>query len=365
MKHVLLIGVGLIGGSIALTIKKEHEAVIIGYDIKASNCDTALKLGVIDKISTNFVQDAGDADLIIIATPVEETLHVMDTLSSIQPAIQALVMDVGSTKNTIMAKAEKLGENGIVFIGGHPMAGSHKTGVESAKPHLFENAFYMLTPSSYTPENKIEEAKEWLKGTHAKFIVVQADEHDFLTGIVSHFPHLIASSLVRVAQNHAQDNPLIQQLAAGGFRDITRIASSSPNMWSDIVSQNKSHLLSLLTEWKEEMETVIGFVKNGDKNELFHFFDGAKSFRDGLPIKSKGAIPPFSDLYVDVLDKVGALSKVTTLLADSKISIINLSILEVREGLDGVLRVSFQNEEDRDKARDLLQQENYLTHITL
>jgi prephenate dehydrogenase len=365
MKNVLLIGAGLIGGSIALTIKNEHEAVISGYDVHAANCETAIMLGVIDRVTSDLEKDAAEADLIIIATPVEATLKVMDMLSSIQPAIKALVMDVGSTKNTIMKKAEELAKNGIVFIGGHPMAGSHKTGVESSKSHLFENAFYILTPNSITSETEIEEAKNWLKGTHAKFLVVEPNEHDFLTGIVSHFPHLIASSLVRLAQNHAKDNPLIQQLAAGGFRDITRIASSSPKMWSDIVSQNKTNLLALLNEWKEEMEQVIMFVEKGDRSQLYDYFNGAKSFRDELPVRSKGAIQPFSDLYVDIKDTVGALSKVTTLLGNSRISIINITILEVREGLNGVLRLSFQNEDDRDKAQELLQKENYLTQITL
>ncbi|KZE66459.1 prephenate dehydrogenase [Fictibacillus phosphorivorans] len=365
MKNVLLIGVGLIGGSIALSIKKENDVMIFGYDVYTESSETAKKLGVIDEVVRNVEEKAATADLIIIATPVEETLKVMDRLASISPAIEALVMDVGSTKNSIMSKAEDLAAKGLRFIGGHPMAGSHKTGVESAKAHLLENAFYFLTPNSITSEKDVDEAKDWLKGTRAKFLVSEPDEHDFLTGIVSHFPHLVASSLVRITKNHAVDKPLIQQLAAGGFRDITRIASSSPKMWSDIVSQNKSHLLDLLHEWKKEMDEVIRFVENGDQTELFHYFDSAKSFRDSLPVRSKGAIHPFSDLYVDILDRIGALSHITALLAQSKINIINLSILEVREGLNAVLRLSFQDDNDRDQAQYILQNEDYLTHITL
>jgi prephenate dehydrogenase len=365
MRNVLLIGVGLIGGSIALSIKQEHEATIYGYDVYAQNSITAAEIGVIDEAVSDFTEIAQIADLIIIATPVEATLQVMEKLTAVSPVIKALVMDVGSTKKSIMHVAEKMATSGIRFIGGHPMAGSHKTGVESAKVHLLENAFYFLTPNSKTTDMDVDEAKTWLKGTRAKFLVTDPDEHDFLTGIVSHFPHLVASSLVRVAQHHAKEKPLIQQLAAGGFRDITRIASSSPKMWSDIVSQNKSHLLTLLHEWKNEMDTVIEFVEKGDETELYEYFDGAKSFRDSLPVRSKGAIHPFSDLYVDILDRVGALSHITALLAQSEISIINLSILEVREGLNGVLRLSFQDDNDRDQAQEILQKENYLTQITL
>lgn len=365
MKNVLLIGVGLIGGSIALSIKNEHEATIIGYDVFAENSKTAAEIGVIDEVSTDLEKTAAKADLIIIATPVEETLKIMERLSVIEPAINALVMDAGSTKKAIMESAEQLASKGIRFIGGHPMAGSHKTGVESAKSHLFENAFYFLTPNTATSESDVEEAKNLLRGTRAKFLVAEPDEHDLLTGIVSHFPHLIASSLVRLTKNHAAQKPLIQQLAAGGFRDITRIASSSPKMWSDIVSQNKNHLLNLLNEWKVEMDEVIRFVEKGDHAELYEYFNGAKSFRDQLPVRSKGAIHPFSDLYVDILDRIGALSHITAKLAKSEISIINLTILEVRDGLEGVLRLSFQNEEDRDNAQVILQKENYFTHITM
>ena len=127
-----------------------------------------------------------------------------------------------------MNEAEALFSKEISFIGGHPMAGSHKTGVESAKAHLFENAFYILTPMNHVPNEHVEELKDWLKGTGSHFLVLNTEEHDYVTGIVSHFPHLIAAGLVKQVEKHAGDNPLIHQLAAGGFKDITRIASSSP-----------------------------------------------------------------------------------------------------------------------------------------
>jgi prephenate dehydrogenase len=363
MKNVLIVGVGLIGGSIALAIKKEHDVNIIGFDIEEHNTKAALNTEVIHEVSTDLEQAAKKSDLIIIATPVEETLKVMDELARITPVITALVMDAGSTKKTIMEKAELLKNKGIVFIGGHPMAGSHKTGVESAKLHLFENAYFILTPCKETCEKHVESAKDWLKGTNAKFLVISPDEHDLMTGIVSHFPHLIAASLVRLTKGYSEDYPLVQQLAAGGFRDITRIASSSPKMWSDIVTQNKPFLLSILQEWKDEMSRMGDLIESAGSNELIDYFSSVKAYRDELPLRSKGAIQPFADLYVDILDKVGAISEATSLLAESNISITNLSILEVREGLDGVLRISLQNEDDRDHAQEVLHRKNYKTSI--
>jgi prephenate dehydrogenase len=364
MKKVLLIGIGLIGGSMALAIKKEHNVIVCGYDIEFKNIETALRLGVIDEAAINLETAAKESDLILIATPVEETLKIMDVLKSITPTIKALVMDAGSTKKAIMEKAKLLSENGISFIGGHPMAGSHKTGVESAKVHLFENAYFILTPSRQTSDEDVHDIKEWLRGTRSKFLVLNAEEHDLLTGIVSHFPQLIASSLVRIAEKYSHSHPLVQQLAAGGFRDTTRIASSSPKMWVDIVIQNKAYLLSLLKDWEQEMENVKRLIMTADPQNLHLHFEEGKRFRDGLPVRTKGAVSSFSDLYVDILDKVGAISKVTALLAEANLSLINLTILEVREGLDGVLRLSFQNESERDRAQEVLNMKDYLTHVT-
>lgn len=245
------------------------------------------------------------------------------------------------------------------------MAGSHKTGVESAKAHLFENAFYILTPMNHVPNEQVEDLKVWLKGTGSHFLVLNTEEHDYVTGIVSHFPHLIAAGLVKQVEKHAGDNPLIHQLAAGGFKDITRIASSSPKMWSDIVKQNREHLMVLLKEWISEMEGLYKTVSTGDAGEIQNYFADAKEYRDSLPVRKSGAIPAYHDLYVDVLDKVGHWLILRVFLAREEISITNLQILEAREGLLGVLRISFQREEDRMKAKLALGEEEYQTYETI
>lgn len=364
-KQVVLIGTGLIGGSLALAIKKEHDVTITGYDIFQEQVERAKELHVVDEIAVDLQHACEEAHLIVFASPVEETKKLLHKLASFRLRKDVIVTDVGSTKGTIMNEAEALFSKEISFIGGHPMAGSHKTGVESAKAHLFENAFYILTPMNHVPNEHVEELKDWLKGTGSHFLVLNTEEHDYVTGIVSHFPHLIAAGLVKQVEKHAGDNPLIHQLAAGGFKDITRIASSSPKMWSDIVKQNREHLMVLLKEWISEMEGLYDTVSTGDAGEIQNYFADAKEYRDSLPVRKRGAIPAYHDLYVDVLDKVGALAHITSILAREEISITNLQILEAREGLLGVLRISFQREEDRTKAKLALGEEKYQTYETI
>lgn len=361
-KRVLLIGTGLIGGSIALAIRKETEAVVIGYDINNEQAEKAKQLSVIDKVATNFRKEAECAELIILASPVEETIKIMRELATYQLKENVLITDVGSTKRNIMNLANELWNGDITFIGGHPMAGSHKTGVESAKAHLLENAFYVLTPQPCTSYEKIEELKDLLKGTKANFLVLDAAEHDYIVGVVSHFPHIIASGLVTHVKKHANRNPFINILAAGGFRDITRIASSSPRMWKDIVLQNRDNLLDLLDDWIMEIRNIQSIIQTGNEHLIAGFFEEAKIYRDALPVRSKGAIPAYHDLYVDVIDQTGAIARITGLIAEQEIDITNLNIIEAREGLLGVLRVSFQTEADLSNARKILEQNGYKTY---
>ncbi|MCR2820189.1 prephenate dehydrogenase [Lederbergia panacisoli] len=365
LKRVLLIGVGLIGGSVALAIKKEHHVHIVGYDVKMDNCQLAKKLNIIDDYTEHIEEEAVKADLIILACPVEKAEWFLEQLASLPLKEDVIVTDVGSTKSRIMEKAENYFNNGIPFIGGHPMAGSHKVGPGSARAHLFENAFYVLTPSKNATNGKIDLLKAWLKGTNANFIIMDPKEHDLVTGVVSHFPHIVAASLVRQVESHASKNDHVKYLAAGGFRDITRIASSSPEMWRDIVKHNQPVLIGLIDQWMSEMNEVRQLVAEGDNEGLFHYFNGAKKYRDSLPVRAKGAITAFYDLYVDVLDKPGVISDITTLLATENISITNIRIIEAREDVYGVLRISFQTEKDLERAKESLENRGYDTYISM
>ena len=349
---VFVIGLGLIGGSLALCIKKEHTQVsIIGYDINSEQVRLAKMLGIIDIAAKNIIDGAKEANLIIIAAPVNETEAIIQLLAELPLNPEVIITDTGSTKGRIVAKASILQGKGITFIGGHPMAGSHKSGVSASKEILFENAFYLLTPGESVDPASVDNLKNWLYGTKAKFLTITPENHDYLTGIVSHFPHIIAASIVRQTEKLAETEGLIPRLAAGGFRDITRIASSSPEMWKDILLHNRKILIELLNQWQEEMDWIKDVLEKEDSEAIQSYFYQAKKFRDGLPSREKGAIPSFYDLFVDVPDYPGVISEVTGYLAKENISITNIRILETREEeIYGVLVISFQTEEDRLRA---------------
>ena len=351
MKHtVLVVGLGLIGGSIALALQKSPNIRVIGYDANDNTLQSAKVLGVVQDVTKQPEFAVKNVDFLLFATPVNATIEWMEKMKTWDIPENLIVTDTGSTKSLIMQKAVELKQLGITFIGGHPMAGSHKSGVLAAKPYLFENAYYMLTPHEDEDDSKVQQLKEVLQYTRAKLMTVSADTHDQMTSVVSHFPHIVAASLVHQLAQESEGNTLTKMLAAGGFRDITRVASSNPILWRDITLQNRKQITNQLANWQQEMYRVQTLLESGDDAQIESFFAEAKSFRDDLPVTAQGALYSTYDLYIDVPDYPGSIAEITAYLADERISITNIRIVETREDVFGILVVSFQNAEDREKA---------------
>lgn len=362
-KRVFIIGLGLIGGSLALAVKKEHpSSIIIGFDVNHEQMELAQSLNVIDEQARSLEEGVREADFIFISAPVLEAESILDVMVSFSFKDGAVLTDVGSTKQEIMKKAQPFADKGVTFIGGHPLAGSHKSGVSAAEAHLFENAYYVLI-ANRDQGQQVERLKTLLAGTNAKFIEMTSVEHDRIVGTISHFPHIVAAGLVHQLAGMKEERIDVRKLAAGGFRDITRIASASPAMWHDILIHNREVLIHLMDQWGEEMASVRKLIENADSQGIYAYFDDAKQFRDGLPQKSKGAIPPLYDLYVDVPDYPGVIANVTSVIAEAEISITNIRIIETREDIIGVLRLSFRSEEDRMKADVVLNNEPFKTYL--
>src|SRR5699024_753664 len=233
-RNILVAGLGLIGGSLAQAMKQDADNYVLGYDIQTTSLNYATRENFIDEAFTDFMEGAIRADIIILAAPISASIALLKQLNEVTFDHEAIVTDVSSVKGTIFLEANALTNPNLCFIGGHPMAGSHKAGIEAAKAHLFENAIYVLTPTHHCVNGQVERLKTALQQTKSHFIILQPDEHDEMTSVVSHFPHLIASSLVHQAKKWEQVHAYLPELAAGGFRDITRIASSNPKMWQDI-----------------------------------------------------------------------------------------------------------------------------------
>ncbi len=353
-QKVFLVGLGLIGSSLAIGIKKSHpNLTIVGWDSAEKTREIALEQQIVDEIAIDFQQGATKARWIVLAVPARVCLSYLNQLAKLPLQVDVLVTDVSSTKEKIMLAAEKLP---FAFIGGHPMAGSHKSGILAGDGDLFENAYYIFTPPKETlVAKRVTELKELFKGSRAKYVELTANEHDQITGMLSHLPHIIAAGLVNQADQFNQTHPRAKQLAAGGFRDITRIASSDPQMWTDILLSNRYTLIHLIDTWQTKMAEVTNWLQQEDACAIYNFFEQAKDTRDKLPVHQKGAIPAFYDLFVDVPDTPGVIAEVTTLLGEAAISLTNLRILETREDIIGVLQITFKNQQDLMAGKALIE----------
>lgn len=361
-KRILIVGTGLIGGSLCLNIKKEHpELTVVGLEQNQASLNAALEAGAIDKVGRSFSEEVVKSDVLLLCTPVKQTVAFLRELESVKLVKPLIVSDVGSTKGEIMRIAESLTNDYLSFIGGHPMAGSHKSGFIAADVDLFENAYYIFTPSSKSSSTALQQLQKLLQGTRGKFLEMTAADHDQITGVVSHLPHIIASALVRHNEGLARQLPLTKKLAAGGFRDITRIASSDAAMWTDILLSNQEILVAEMKEWQEQMADILSWLEEADKETIFNFFLSAKTSRDSLPQRKSGAIPAFNDLFVQVPDHPGEIAKVSGILAKENVSLTNLKIIENREDIFGTLQVTFKNEQDVKIAFELLTREGGYT----
>ncbi|EUJ41605.1 prephenate dehydrogenase [Brochothrix campestris] len=356
-KRLLLIGIGLIGGSLALAVKRGAPDVrIIGHDAHLATLAEALRLGVIDEVATDFDAQASQADVIVLAAPVRQTKAMIQHLAQLPLQQTVIITDTSSTKATVEQTAAVLTAQDYTFIGGHPMAGSHKSGVQAAKAILFENALYMLTPANDRAAARIPELQHYLEGTKAHFLISSAQQHDQMVGMISHLPHLIAAGLIQQTAKYTKRLPQTIQLAAGGFRDVTRIAASNPKMWTDIILENRDNLVELLAMWQNEVALIQALVANGNEEAIHAFFAEAKTYREELPNKQRHALHGYSDLLIDIPDYPGVISEVTSVLAAAHISLTNIRVVETREDIMGILQISFQSTQERQRAKQVIEQ---------
>lgn len=354
-KTIYIAGLGLIGASMALGIKRDHpDYEILGYNRSQASRDIALERGMIDRATDDFASFAPLADIIILTLPIQQTLAFIKKLATLNLKKGVLVSDAGSTKSAIVATAEKYFTNKSVrFVGAHPMAGSHKTGAASADINLFENAYYIFTPSSLTTPDTLEEMKDLLSGLHARFIEIDAEEHDRVTSQISHFPHILASGLMGQTASYVEEHEMARCFAAGGFRDMTRIAESEPGMWTSILLSNRETIMERIEDFKGRLDEIEQAISKGDENQIWNFFNQAREQRQAMEIHKRGGVDSSYDLYIDVPDEEDVILRILELLRGT--SLVNIHINEEnREDVHGILQISFKNAQDLKRAERLI-----------
>ena len=360
-KRVYIAGLGLIGASLALGIKRDQpEVEVLGYNRGEESRQIALERGMVDRVTDDFVSFAPLADVIILAVPIKQTIAFLEMLAGLELKEDVIITDAGSTKSEIVAAAENYLQNKPVrFVGAHPMAGSHKTGARAADVNLFENAYYIFTPSNLTKVGTIAEMEDLLSGLHARFIQVDAAEHDRVTSQISHFPHILASSLMEQAGAYSQNHELTQSFAAGGFRDMTRIAESEPGMWTSILLTNPEAILERIEDFKERLDQVAADIEDGNEDAIWQFFDQGRQIRKSMEIHKRAGVDSFYDIFINVPDEEDAILGVLERLRGT--SIVNIRINEEnREDINGILQITFKNREDLEKSAKIIrEQTNY------
>jgi prephenate dehydrogenase len=360
-RRAALIGTGLIGGSLGIRLRERRlVGEVAGYDRDRAALALARHKGAIDYAAASATAAVEGADLVILAVPVLSTVAVVKEIrAALAPG--AIVTDVGSTKEAVVQAVEKLLPPGVCFIGGHPMAGSEERGIGGADPALLENAIYVLTPAARSPRDRVAALQALIRAIGAQPLLLEPQEHDRLTALVSHLPHLTAAALVHSVLG-GDDDELVRTLAAGGFRDTTRIALSNPKIWRDICISNRRILADTLDRYQAVIASLGALVRAGDANSLEQFFARACEFRKKVPTRGRGILPEIYEVVVLVPDTPGVIGRLAGLLGEAGINIAAIEIIHVRELEGGSIRIGFRDEEQRQAALRVLRAAGYRVH---
>ena len=352
MYKIGIIGLGFMGGCIAKSlIKSDKVEEICAFDKNKESLELALSEKSITKIAKNL-NDFRDTDIIFLCTPVSLISKLATELKDIVKK-DCIITDIGSTKGTILEELEKTNIN---FVGAHPMVGSERAGYATSNDYLFENAYYLLIEKN-NKEN-VEKVKEIILELKAIPVLVDEKEHDYIVAAISHVPHVVASALVNLVKELDDKDEKMKLLAAGGFKDITRIASADPTMWENICVENKLRIVEILERYIGNLKDIKEEIFRVENSKIYDFFKNAKEYRDSFVIKKiNGQVLPA--LNIIIKDEKGAIAKVATILAENNINIKNIGIVNNRESMQGVLNIVFENIEEKEKGYIILKNNNY------
>ncbi len=365
INRIAILGVGLIGGSLGLAWKRHEAALqIVGYDAPEVLAEAARR-GILDERAATPEEAVRGADVVVLAVPLAPMMRLLEAIAP-HLAPGTLVTDVGSVKGPIVEQAGRVLPTANPFVGGHPMAGSEKGGVAHADAFLFENATYVLCPPKGMPAETLSGQHaaflDLVEATGARLLVLDAERHDRIAAAVSHLPQLLAITLMNYAAALNADDDAFLRLAAGGFRDMTRIASSPFDLWQHILLANEGPILDALSSFAAALQKLRNRVIEEDLDALRTNFGEARRVRDTIPRDTKGFLHPLADIYVYAEDRPGVLAHITGSLFEAEINIKDIELLKIREGTGGAFRLSFTDDAAAEAAIGVLERAGCRAH---
>ena len=335
---------------------------VVGFDADPAMLRRALERGAVTETALSAAEAAGEATIVVISTPVGA---IPASFRQVAPYLRegAVVTDLGSAKARLVGEIGPLVPPGAHFIGGHPIAGSEKEGIEAAEAELFRGAFWILTPTAETDPSAYGRLVRFLGGLGVHVLSLEPSRHDELVALTSHLPQLLSSTLMGFAADIAAAEGGLPLVAAGGFRDMTRIAGSSPDLWLDIVRENRSAVLALLERFQAALRSTAGYIAGEDWAGLRATLAAAREGRARLPEKPGVTPASLVELAVPVPDRPGVLAEVTTTVGEAGVNIEDLDIVHSPEGGRGTIHLEVSGEAAASAAVEALEKKGFAPQI--
>ncbi|MGI8427523.1 MAG: prephenate dehydrogenase/arogenate dehydrogenase family protein [Actinomycetota bacterium] len=359
VETLAIIGTGLMGGSLGLaSLKKGLAKHVRGFDLEAERTASALERGAITFAAGSIEEAVDNAQIVIIATPVGAITEAFEQVAKFA-GHGLIVSDVGSTKATIVGQISDAVPSGIHFVGGHPIAGSEKDGIDAATPDLYAGCLWVLTPTPETDPAAYRTLMNFITGLGARVISLDPTRHDEAMALTSHLPQLISSTLMGFAADVSASPDGLPLLAAGGFLDMTRISGSSPNLWLDIVRDNRLALLNVLRRFRTALATAEEELAAEDWGRLGEMLNSAREARRSLSAKPGVQPEELVEIRIPVPDRAGVLAEVTNTVGEAGINIEDIDIVHSPEGGRGVVHLSVAGRPNADEALRAIAQKGF------